>query len=413
MVNLVLARRAFALGAIALLACTAFICVVRTVESSAEDAMTAIPRFASPHTYLFQTPAQGEKTVEQVQKNIQVLQGLAQSQLIPVMNFISSSLGVRCNFCHVMKEGNWDFPSDEKPEKNTAREMIKMVQNINKTTFRGQDEVSCWTCHRGSSRPVSLVPLPVEFPAQPGRPAGPGATPAASASPTPANPTADEILAKYQQALGGPSVLDKLRSRSLRGTWTTAQGMEWGYEAIEVAPDKVYMLVKTPRQGNIERGYNGTVGWELSARGLRDLSGPDLIFLRRYPSLFGDVKLKEQFSRLAFGARSRINDRDVYALQGTTVSGKRERLFFDVQTGLLVRRIIYTPTPVGVIPEQVDFEDYRDVDGMKVPFTIRVSTVDPNSTSTRKLTEIKLNVPIEDAKFNKPPAPAPRPSPTP
>src|SRR5712691_4604000 len=96
-----------------------------------------------------------EKTVELVQKNIKVLTGLPQSQLIPAMNFMSASLGVRCNYCHVNKDGKWDFVSDEKPEKASAREMIKMVINVNKTTFKGNPAVSCYTCHRGRTSPVS------------------------------------------------------------------------------------------------------------------------------------------------------------------------------------------------------------------------------------------------------------------
>src|ERR1044072_2726317 len=92
-----------------------------------------------------------EKTVEQVEKNIKVLTGMPQSQLIPVMNFFAASMGRRCNFCHVNKDGQWDFASDEKPEKATAREMIKMVLDLRKQKFNGADEISCYTCHRGLS----------------------------------------------------------------------------------------------------------------------------------------------------------------------------------------------------------------------------------------------------------------------
>lgn len=369
------------------------------------------PSFSRLHSYLFQTPAQGEKTVEQVQKNIQVLQGLPQSQLIPVMNFMASSLGVRCTFCHVNKEGTWDFAADVKPEKNTAREMIKMVQDINKTTFRGATEVSCYTCHRGRTRPVSVPPLPVPEVARPAEaPAAPGASPA----PSPAAPTADQVLAKYQDALGGAAVIDKLKTRTMKGTWLTANGISWGYEAIQSAPDRTFMLVNTPRQGVIERGFNGSVGWEQSTRGLRDLTGDELLFLRRYPGLFSDVKLKEQFTSLTFAGKDKINDREVYVLRGTNTANKRERLYFDAQNGLLVRRIVFTQTPLGIIPEQVDFDDYRDVDGMKVPFTIRISSVDSNLSSTRQFTEIKLNVPVDETKFNKPaPKPAASPSSSP
>jgi len=124
--------------------------------------------------------------------------------------------------------------------------------------------------------------------------------------------------------------------------------------------------------------------------------------LRRYPALYTDIKLKEQFSRISFGGKPKIDGRDVYALRATTTGGKREQLFFDVETGLLVRRTTSTTTLIGTIPEQVDFSDYRDVDGLKMPFTIRVSTVDPTYSVVRKFTEIKLNVPVDPKRFTKP-----------
>ena len=94
-----------------------------------------------------QTPAPPaaakEQTVEQVQKNIKVLNGMPQAQLIPAMNFFAASLGVRCNYCHVNNNGQWDYASDEKEEKATARTMIKLVLDTNKSTFHGNPQVSC------------------------------------------------------------------------------------------------------------------------------------------------------------------------------------------------------------------------------------------------------------------------------
>lgn len=351
--------------------------------------------------------APAEKTVEQVQKNIQVLNGLPQSQLIPVMNYMGSSLGVKCTFCHVNKEGKWDFASDEKAEKGTAREMIKMVQGINKANFKGNPAVGCYTCHRGSQEPPRAPQLPIAT-ATPVTELPAGAT----ATPKPSPPTADEILAKYTEAIGGTAVIDSVKTRSMKGTWLTANGISLGYEVYQTAPDKIYTVLNTPKQGVIERGFNGTGAWEKSQRGLRDIEGAELVFLRRYPDLFKDIKLKGQFTRLGFGGRDKIDGKDVYVLRGLGLDGKGERLFFDVQTGLLLRRITSTPTMVGLIPEQVDYDDYRDVGGMKIPFVIRVSSTDSSYSSTRTFTEVKLNVPVDESKFNKPPAP-PVPAQTP
>jgi hypothetical protein len=343
-----------------------------------------------------------EKTVEQVQKNIQVLTGLPASQLIPVMNYIGSSLGVKCTYCHLNTGGKWNFVSDEKPEKGTAREMIKMVQGINKATFKGNPAVGCFTCHRGNNEPVRVPQLPIAAP-----------TPFAETAETAAKetlPTADQILAKYTEALGGSAAIEKLKTRSMKGTWLTGNGITLGYEVYQVAPDRIYTVLNTPKQGVIERGFNGQMGWEKSNRGLRDIEGIELFYLKRYPDLFKDIKLRGQFTRLSFGGKDKIDGKDVYVLRGLGVDGEGERLFFDAQTGLLLRRITFTPTIVGIIPEQVDYEDYREVGGLKLPFTIRITAIDSFYNSTRTFTEIKLNLPVDETKFNKP-APSPPPSP--
>jgi photosynthetic reaction center cytochrome c subunit len=340
-----------------------------------------------------QQPQPVEKTVEQVQKNIQVLKGLPESKLTPVMNFISASLGVRCNFCHVNNNGQWDFASDEKPEKKAAREMITMVLGLNKNSFNGNTDVSCYTCHRGRSRPQGSPELPIP-PVTP-RPASSEA--AAAEKP----PTADQVLARYLEALGGAAALDKVKTRALKGTFLVSNGATLGYELYQSAPNKVLAVLTTP-QGVIERAFDGSVAWEKSPKGVRDMIDEESFYLKRYPDLFKDIKLKDQFSRLSFSGKEKLDERDVYVLRGTSAGNVRERLYFDVQTGLLVRRVTVIGTAIGNIPEQVDFVDYRDVDGLKMPFTIRISSIDPYYTSTRKFTEIKLNVPVDEKRFSKP-----------
>ncbi len=353
-----------------------------------------------------------EKTVEQVGKNIKVLTGMPESQLIPVMNFFAASMGRRCNFCHVNNQGQWDYASDAKPEKAAAREMIKLVMDINKTTERLKlDPVSCYTCHRGRTSPQSIpmLPLPVPSPApNAGGPGGPtpGASPQASPSPTPALPTADEIFSKYAAALGGQTSIDKLKSRTAKGTVTQANGNSFQFELTQAAPDKFYLLVTTP-QGTVERGFNGQVGWEKTTRGVREITGAELINFKATNGLFSLLKLKEQYSKPPRVRKDKLNDRDVYVVDGTTNENRRMRLYFDATSGLLLRRTTTMPTMVGIIPDQVDLEDYREADGLKFPFTARAAGIEVgNPTSTRTFTEIKLNVPVDDAKFNMPPKPA-------
>jgi hypothetical protein len=360
-------------------------------------------------------PVQQEKTVEQVEKNIKVLTGMPASQLVPVMNFFSASLGRRCNFCHVNNNGQWDYASDAKPEKNTAREMIKLVLATNKTMDALKlDEISCYTCHRGRPSPQSLPQLPLPLPSPPPKAGGaaagaPGAQ--ASPSPTPAMPSADDIFNKYLAAIGGQGAIDKLKTRTAKGTIVQANGNSFPFELYQSGPDKFYFMVTTP-QGPFERGYNGQVGWEKTARGVREITGLELAGFRVVNSLFGFINLKQQYASSPRVRRDKLNDREVYILDGTTTDGRRMRLYFDAASGLLLRRTTVLSTMIGLIPDQVEFEDYRDIDGLKFAFVGRSATVEPgNPTSTRTFTEVKVNAAVDDSKFNMPPAPAKTPNP--
>ena len=366
---------------------------------------------------VFQQPATGEQKIEQEQKNIKVLTGLPQAQLIPMMNFMAASLGVRCNYCHVNKAGQWDYAADEKQEKNTAREMITMVFAMNKNNFKGNPQVSCFTCHRGRTSPQGVPTLPIPEPPARGNqgalgPGGPGAAaaPGAAAPPAaPALPTADDILNKYVTAIGGQAAVDKLKTRVMKGTFAAANGLNATFEVDQSGPAKFHITFTTP-QASMERGFDGATGWEKNPRGVSVLGGDQLADMKRMYTLFSDLKLKEQFTRMNV-RKDKLDGRDVWVINANTADRKRERLYFDAETGLLLRRANGTQTPIGLIPQEVNFEDYRDVDGVKVPFTIRVVSIDGGSTSTRKYTEIKFNGAVDDASFNKPagPPPAPRP----
>jgi hypothetical protein len=353
------------------------------------------------------TVAPKEKTVDQTGKNIQVLKGLPESQLGTVMNYIAVSMGRRCDFCHVNKGGTWSWESDEKEEKLAARKMITMVLAINKDNFRGSPTVGCYTCHRGRSTPQGLPSFPLPTPAP--RPQ-PQATPAAgqaaaTPAPTPPQPTADQILGKYTEALGGQAAIDKMKTLVMKGTYAGFNGTALPYEVALAAPDKFYINV-TAQQGTVERGFDGKAGWEKGPRGVNELMNPVLDDLKSTLLFYRNIKLKEQFTRFRGSRKDKIGDRDVIVLNGTTTDNRREQLFFDAETGLLRRRISYVETPIGVIPSQIDFDDYRDVEGVKLPFMVKVSSVEPGLVSTRTYTEIKLNAAVDDARFKMPAAPA-------
>ena len=353
---------------------------------------------------------QGDKPAEQVRKNIQVLKGLPDSQVIPVMEFMSTSLGVNCAFCHVNTGGQWDFAKDDKPEKLTARKMIQMQFGINKGNkdiFGATGAVSCFTCHRGQTKPEVMPMLPVSAPS--------GGAPGTAKAAEPL-PTVDQVLDKYVQAMGGRAAIEKVKSRVMKGQQII--GTETiPVETYQAAPDKVVSILTTPRQGVVMSGYNGKVGWVKNQRGQRELSGAQLAEMKRGADFYGDLKLKEVYPGLEVVDREKVGDRDAFVLASQSSPNRIEKLYFDTQTGLLIRIQTITQTLLAPIPEQMDFEDYRDVDGVKLPFTIRQSSVDARDGWTRKYTEIKQNVPVEDARFNPPPpaaAPAAAaPTPTP
>lgn len=354
------------------------------------------------------TAAPKEKTVDQTGKNIQVLKGLPESQLGTVMNYIAVSMGRRCDFCHVNKGGTWSWESDEKEEKLAARKMITMVLALNKDNFRGSPTVGCYTCHRGRSTPQGMPSFPLPTPAPRPQATPASGQPAATPAPTPVAPTGDQILAKYIEALGGQAAIDKMKTLVMKGTFTGFNGAALPYEVDLAAPDRFYINVTT-QQGTVERGFDGKAAWEKGPRGMNELMNPVLDDLKSVFLFYRNIKLKEQFTRFRGARKDKIGDRDVIVLSGTTADNRREQLFFDAETGLLRRRISYIETPIGVIPNQIDFEDYRDVDGVKLPFMAKVSSVEPGLVSTRSYTEIKLNAPVDDAKFKMPAAP-PKPA---
>ena len=152
------------------------------------------------------SPEDSANPAEQVFKNIQVLKGTPANQIVPAMQFISNSLGVECDFCHVRGA----FEKDDKKPKQTARKMIQMQMAINRDNFKGEREVTCYSCHRGAENPVGVPIIAEEEPKRP--------EPEKAEATLPALPTPDEILNKYVEAVGGAAALEKIHSRVEKGT---------------------------------------------------------------------------------------------------------------------------------------------------------------------------------------------------
>ncbi|HVF66257.1 MAG TPA: c-type cytochrome [Pyrinomonadaceae bacterium] len=346
--------------------------------------------------------ARQEKTLSQTGKNVKVLTDLPESQTFLVMNFVSASLGVRCDHCHVNEGGDkWVWESDAKPEKLTARRMMQMQIDIN----RGNKDilgtsgvaVTCFTCHRGQTKPANSPVLPIAI-TQAQLDAGTAKKPA-----TPETlPTVEQILDKYVAAVGGRASVEKLKTRVTKGTQVIWNGTEFPFETYQKAPNKSLDVTTRPNNVVVSVGFDGNVGWLQGPRGVRDLGGAQLAQAVRDADFYGELHLREQYPEMAVAGREKVGERDAYVIVSRVSDRRIERLYFDAQTGLLLRVNALTETPLARLPEETAFEDYREVDGMKIPFTVRASYVDPFIGWTRKLTEVRHNVTVEDSKFDKP-----------
>lgn len=299
------------------------------------------------------TPA--EKPAEQAYKNIKVLTGMPASQLMPVMHLMRASLGVRCDYCHVA-EGN-RYELDTKEEKETARAMIRMVFAINKQNFDGRTAVTCNTCHRGAEHPVRTPPIGQgqfdDTTHSPGE--GEGAERAKL-------PSAAEVLDRYLQALGGRAALERVKSRVTRGTLLHMDLVGAGTpkaKAVNRGAEEPFEIVATPTD------------------------------------LQKELKLRDRAADPANRARvgrETLDGKDMLLVRMPGEEGTSLNLYFDPATGLLRRQIVSRPTVIGPDPEQTDYDDYRDVGAVKVPFLVKTSYLDDNHLgTTRKIAEVQDN----------------------
>jgi photosynthetic reaction center cytochrome c subunit len=338
------------------------------------------------------------KTTEQVFKNIKVLKGVPADQLIPAMEFISASLGVGCDFCHVEHH----FDQDKKKPKEVARKMMTMMFAINKDNFDNHREVTCYSCHHGAAKPLG-TPLVVEAEAKPMMAmAGARGTAKVDLSKL---PSADAVMEKYAQAVGGAAAIEKISSRVEKGTATGFGGRTFATEIYTQASDRIATLVNFPN-GQSVTSYNGHEGWmSFPGRGVREMGSADLEAARLDADLHLALDLPKMFAEFKVAAPEKIGGQEAYHMLALKPGNPPTEFYFDEQSGLLVRQVRYAESPLGLYPTQIDYADYRDQDGVKIPF--RITTSHPGNASTFHVAEVQQNVAIDEAKFGKPNIPAP------
>ncbi len=351
-------------------------------------------------------PEQKLLVAEDVFKNVQVLKGISVNEFMETMGFFSAALGYNCTNCHVDESlQNWAKFADDVPTKRRARSMILMVNSFNKNNFGGKRALTCYTCHHGVGIPKITPSLAEQY----GAPLeDPNEVEIFTQDSN--GPTVDQILERYIQALGGAQRLAAV-------TTFIGKGMYSGFDTSELkvpvevfakAPGQRAVIVHGPL-GDDTTACDGRAGWiagpdkpvpVLAVPTGADLDGLQLDGNLSFP---GGIRQALGQWRVGFPA-TLIDDREVDVVQATASHGSRVKLFFDRGSGLLVRVVRYTDTVVGFVPTQIDYSDYREVSGIKMPFKWTSTWTDGQSTT--ELSEVQANMPIDAAKFTRPAAPA-------
>jgi photosynthetic reaction center cytochrome c subunit len=343
-----------------------------------------------------QSPATPKLAEEQF-KNIKVLKGVPADQIFPSMQFITASLGVECEYCHVRGEKGLEFDKDDKKAKVTARKMMEMMFAINKDNFEGHREVTCYSCHRGAADPVGTPLVATED-------AKPEAEPAkASGDAKPVLPPADQLLDKYLSAIGGAATLQKVTSRVEKGN-LAANGHQLPIEVYAKAPDKRISIMHLPNGESIT-AFDGKQGWLSNAGHPHLMSAAENDAVRIDSDFYFASHVKTLYAKFTVVPGEKIDGHDTYLVLGRNEGQPPLRLYFDQQSGLLVRQVRYAETALGRMPTQIDYADYRDADGVKISY--RWTLARPGNRFTIQIDDVKQNVPVDDAKFAAPAMPPP------
>lgn len=343
---------------------------------------------------------------EDVFKNVQILRGMPVKDFMNTMGFISAATGMNCIDCHSPEaSASLDGYAVDTPLKQTARKMILMVNALNKANFGGERKVTCYTCHRATDHPDPVPSLLDQYSIAPDDPnkvqiLDSGAVQTAKIS-------ADQILDKYVQALGGAALVSKLASITAKGTYEGYETyhVKVPFEVYASAPDQLTTVVHT-QQGDSVNTYDGTHGWSAAADKLMrvlPLFDGDLAGAKMDASVLFPAGLKQEFKwRTGFPSVT-INDRPVQVIQVADGGDSAPKLYFDKATGLLVRQVRYADTAIGPIPTQIDYSDYRLVAGVKIPFHWVVTWTD--NKALIQLNVVQPNAKVDAAKFAMPAPP--------
>ena len=337
-----------------------------------------------------------DQKAEDVFKNIQAFKGQRADMLNPTMVLFEAALGVGCPYCHDPDANKREL--DVKPQKAIARQMIEMVNTINKTTFRGQARVSCFTCHQGRPLPIGVPnvtnhPLPLAL----------GDDYVASLPPPSPLPavTPAQVIDKYIAALGA---VQQVGSLDAVGTVTQRRpGRDFPAQQIEIlskAPGMGLTITKAGQNDNL-LAYGATGGWARAGNTApRDLRKAEADGTMLEDPFNLPTHLKQMLVEPKMERPETVEGHEDYVIAAKTQNLPRVQAYFEKNTGMLERLVYFNDSYFGLYPTEIDYRDFRDVNGRKVPFQWVISQT-RNREFTYAMQTIKA-APVEDARFVKP-----------
>jgi photosynthetic reaction center cytochrome c subunit len=356
---------------------------------------------------------------EEAFHNVQVLREIPVDDFMGTMGVMSAALGFDCSECHTgAATDRVDWAADT-PRKVIARRMVTMVATVNRDNFTGRQMVTCWSCHRGRDKPAVTPSMDIVY-----------GTPSLEMDDifqqAPGQPTAEQILDKYIQAVGGAQRLASLTSYIAKGTSVGFGGFGGGgqVQIFAKAPDQRATLIEfkdAPDRGDSIRTFNGRAGWiktPLAVLKEYQLSGGELDGARLDAQLGFPGQIKQILKNWRLSLPTTIEDlpgpssqtsqqpelvlgsHDVQVVQGDRPNGVVATLYFDNKSGLLLRELRYSRSPIGRVPTQIDYSDYRDVNVIKMPYRLTFAWLDGRDSIEIK--QVQTNVPIEEERFGRP-----------
>jgi hypothetical protein len=330
-----------------------------------------------------------DKKSGEVFKNLKVLNETPSDQLLPSMQFITSSLGVHCDYCH-LENG---FEKDDKRPKQTARQMMQMVKEINNTQFKDKQKVTCYSCHRGSPKPLTVPVIPSTTPRLLSE-AVSDKPPETSNQPSPAT-----VIAKFVAALGGADAIAGLNSLEEVGTFHS-DAREFPIEVYQSKPGRSAARIHFPGADRLTV-FDGTSGSvTLPGRPTRAMTSGEVDAARMDADLQFALNLNRIFPEIKFASISKLGTEDAVLLSGERPGRPPVEMYFGATSGLLLRIVHYLPSALGLNPVQIDYSDYRKIArvGIKIPFQWASAT--PTGRFTVQIRTARTNVAVPEGLFS-------------